>query len=73
MVDVAGYAGIEINNNKEERNGSKWTEKDVANQFEEAITTLNRLPAVRVQAISIADDTGEIDASEPMPPHSCNP
>ena len=49
-----------------------WTEKDVANQFEEAIATLNRLPAVRVQGYfnswpDVIRTQEEIDASEPMP------
>ena len=49
-----------------------WTEKDVAGQFEDAVSTLRKLPPVRVQGYfnawpEIIRTPEEIAACEPMP------
>ena len=49
-----------------------WNEKNVAGQFEEAISTLKKLPPVRAQGYcstwpDIVRTPEEIEASEPMP------
>ena len=50
----------------------QWSEKEVAKRFEQSVTTLQRLPPVRVQSYfnawpEIVRTQNEIDASEPMP------
>jgi hypothetical protein len=52
--------------------GHNWTEKDVAGQFEESISTLKKLPPVRAQGYfnawpEIVRTPEEIAAGEPMP------